>query len=200
MELLKKGDPRRKWRTFKRQVVFVTRDIVAAAAVTVLWYVAWSHGYHFADNDNDILIGAVITSFGVFWGVEASGAKGDAKEKYDKVVTSIFEKNKRMYLRYRDERPPIAVHVTIALIAIPFVSMIGLIAYHDIWMGAAAIFSVVMVMTGYWQTIILLENPTKSAWVRERTPEDWKTADVDEFFGFGKKAPSRPSPDSNFWH
>ena len=185
MKLLKQGDPGRKWRSFRRHAVLLFKTVFVGAVITGLWYELWSRGYHFSDDDKDVQIGATITSLGVIYGVFIGWMVTAAKQKYDAVVTAVFEKNKRVYLRYRDERPPIAVHVMIGMLSVPFLGMIGLIAYKHVLMGAMSVFSIAVVLAGFWFVIALLENPTKSAWIDERTPEDWKTADVDAFFHFG---------------
>lgn len=186
MKLLKRNDPRRQWRSFKRHALLFLRTVFLAGVVTGIWYELWSHGYHFSQGDKDVQVGAVIASLGVIYGVFIGWMTAEASQKYNKVITAVFEKDKRTYLRYRDEHPPIALHVMIGMIAVPFIAMIGLVAYDDVMMGAAAIFSVTTVIVGFWFVIALLENPTKSAWVDERTPADWKTEDIDEYFAFGK--------------
>jgi hypothetical protein len=73
----------------------------------------------------------------------------------------------------------------IGMLSAPFLSMIGLIAYKHALMGAMSVFSISVVLVGFWFVIALLENPTESVWIDERTPADWKTADIDTFFHFG---------------
>jgi len=71
------------------------------------------------------------------------------------------------------------------LLSVPFDGMSCLWPYRHVETGLICVFVTSVVVFAFWFLIAILEQPTKSAWVDERTPKDWKDADVDEFFKFG---------------
>ena len=190
MTLLKKNDPRRKWRSFKRHAVLLLWTFTLASNITAVWYELWIRGYYLPEDDKELIfcfVGALGVVYGVFMSLTAMAASG----KYDTVISTIFDRSKRKYLRYRDERPPIAMHLTIALLSIPFDGMFCFLPYRHMQTGVSCVFTMSVVVIAFWFLIAILEQPTKSAWVDERTPKDWKDADVDDFFEFGKENDGR---------
>jgi membrane protein YqaA with SNARE-associated domain len=185
MELLKKDDPRRKWRSFKRHALLLLKTFSFASATTFLWYEAWVRGYHFSEDDKDALIGAIITTLGVTYGILVAWLLSVIMEKYGKVVICVLEKDKHTFLLYRDERIPIVFHLLIASVSVPLVGMIGMIAFKHVLTGTISVFAVSFILSLIWLIADQLENPSKGGWFRERIPQDWFDEDVDDFFKLG---------------
>lgn len=150
MTLLKKGDPKRRWRSFKRHALLLFKTFVFAADITCLWYIVWMCGYHFPEDDKDILIGAVITPLGVMYGLEISWITTSIWEKYQKVVICVLEQDKHAFLSYRDERMPIMFHLLIGAVSFPLLAMIGMIDYKHGLTGAISVFAVSFVLILFW--------------------------------------------------
>lgn len=185
-KLLQKDDPRRKWRSFKRNAAFVGKTFFCAAAITGFWYFLWLHGWHFAEDDQEIQTGQNTNGLCAIYGIFIAWIIFGSKQKYDAVVTAVITKDHDTYLRYRDERPPIAVHLMVGMLSIPFLAMVVLAVYRHALMGAVSVFAFSTAIVGFWFVIAILENPTKSAWVDERTPASWKTESVDAYFKLGQ--------------
>jgi hypothetical protein len=185
MALSKRNDARRRWRAFKRHASLVVWTLLVSAIVTASWYEVWIRGIHFAEDDKDVIIGAIVTTLGVTYGILVSWIIGAIWEKYRKVVVCILEQDKHTFLLYRDERMPIVLHLLIAAVSLPLISMIGMIAYKHVLTGALSIFAVSMVLALFWRIAAELEDPTRHGWFIERIPPDWLTEDVDEFFKLG---------------
>jgi hypothetical protein len=194
--LLKKNDPKRKWRSFKRHALLLGETVVFASVTTFLWYQVWIRGYHFPEDDKDILIGAIITTLGVTYGIEVSWILNAIWEKYRKVVICVLEQDKRTFLLYRDERMPIVFHLLIGAVSLPLLCMIGMIAYKHALTGAISIFAVSLVLTLFWIVIAQLENPSKGGWFLERIPKEWLEEDVDKYFNLGAENKKPSSADS----
>ena len=185
MALSKRRDARRRWRAFKRHASLVLWTLFVSSIVTAAWYAIWIRGVHFAEDDKDVIIGAIVTTLGVTYGILVSWIIGAIWEKYRKVVVCVLEQDKHTFLLYRDERMPIVLHLLIGAVSFPLVGMIGMIAYKHIFTGASSVFAVSMVLALFWRIAAELEDPTKHGWFSERIPPDWLTEDVDEFFKLG---------------
>jgi len=186
MVLLKKNDPRRKWRSFKRHAALLGKAVALASLITTLWYCCWLRGWHFSEDDKDIQIGATITTLGVAYSVLVSWILAASHEKYKEVVLAVLKQDKETFLLYRDERMLIAIHVLIGMVSVPLLSMMCMVAYRHALTGAMSVFSVSLVVVAFWLVITLIENPIQSEWFRERIPGDWLTVDIDEHFKLGK--------------
>jgi hypothetical protein len=184
-KLSKKHDRGRIWRSFKRHTALAAYAIGSALCVTAAWYIAWVHGYHFSNADESILGGAIVTTLGVAYGITAALILNTLWEKYNKVVLCVFKKDKDTFLFYRDERMPIMIRLLLASISLPLIGIVGALDYQHAWSGAAAVFSVSLVLALYWMVATKLEDPAKSAWLAERIPKEWLAVDVDEHFSLG---------------
>jgi hypothetical protein len=186
VRLLNKNDPTRKWRSFKRHAILVFEVVIISLGVTLAWYSLWKRGYHFAEDDKDVVIGAIITTFGVTYGIQVSWIINTIWEKYQKVVICVLKQDKETFLLYRDERMPIMFHLLIAFVSFPLLGMIGAVDYKHAITGMASVFSVCAVLTLFWIIATQLEDPTKGAWFSERIPTDWLTTPIDEHFHLGQ--------------
>jgi hypothetical protein len=182
MALSKKNDPRRRWRAFKRHARLVLWTFVLAALATAAWYGIWIRGYHLAEDDKDIIIGAIVTTLGVTYGILYSWVLGVIWEKYRKTVIAVLEQDQHTFLLYRDERMPILFHLLIGAVSLPLWGMIGMIAYKHVLTGALSVFAISVVLVLFWRIAVELENPSKGGWFLERIPTEWLTIDVDNYF------------------
>jgi hypothetical protein len=195
MALSKRNDPRRKWRAFKRHARLVLWTVLCATFATAGWYEVWTHGYHLAEDDKDIIIGAIVTTLGLTYGILYSWVLGVTWEKYRKTVIAVLEKDKHTFLLYRDERMPILFHLLIGSVSLPLWGMIGVIAYKHVLTGAMSVFAISIVLVLFWRIAVELENPSKGGWFLERIDPEWLTVDVDEYFELGGKYKGRtPAP------
>jgi len=183
--LSKKSDPKRRWRSFKRHGALLTKTFILSAIVTYAWYEAWTHGLHFPEDDKDVIIGAVITTFGVLYSITLSWIMIKVWDVYQKIVLAVLEQDKHVFLLYRDERMPIAFHLIIGAVSTPLLGMIGAIAYKHLLTGGISVFVVSLILILSWLVAAQIESPTKHGWFAERIPEDWFTEDIDKFFGLG---------------
>ncbi len=167
--------------------------LFVSSIVTAVWYATWIHGIHFAEDDKDVIIGAIVTTLGVTYGLLVAWVLSAIWEKYRKIVVSVLEKDKHTFLLYRDERMPIVFHLLVAAVSIPLVGMIGMIAYKHALTGAVSVFAVSVVLTLFWRIAAELEDPTKHGWFAERIQPDWLTEDVDEYFKLGPEHWGEPT-------
>jgi hypothetical protein len=186
MPLLKKNDPRRKWRAFKRNALLLAKAFCLASVATYVWLAAWINGIHFAEDDKDVVVGAIIVSIGVIYAVITTWLITAVWEKYCRLVVAVLEKNMHNFLLYRDERMPIMVHLSTAVVAVPLFCIIGMIDYRDVLTGMVSVFVLAFILIFVWIMIAKLENPLKEGWFAERIDKSWLTIDVDDYFGLNK--------------
>jgi hypothetical protein len=185
MASLRKRDPKGRWRSFKRHSVLLAETFFISALTTYVWRVVWIRGCHFPEDDNDVIIGAIIMTFGVMYGIALSWIMNRIWDVYQKIVLAVLKRDKYTFLLYRDERMPIAFHLIIGAVSIPLLGMIGAIGYKHLLTGEISVFSISFVLILSWFVASQIESPTGHGWFVERIPADWFTADVDEFFGLG---------------
>ena len=173
MKLSKKNDPVRKWRSIKRHCLLLIRASALASAITFLWYELWIRGCHFPEDVTDIIVGAIITTLGVTYGILVSWILNSIWEKYQKVVISVLKRDKDTFLLYRDERMPIAFHLLIGIVSFPLIGMIGMVAYKHVMTGVISVFAISLVLAAFWLVIAQIEDPTKGGWFLERIPPEW---------------------------
>lgn len=188
MELLKKNDPTRKWRSFKRHALLLFKTFVFSSTTTFMWYETWIRGYRFAEDDKDIIIGAIIMTFGVTYGISLSWIFSGLGETYKKVVVAVLEKDERTLMMWRDERMPIAVHLSIGIPSLFLLGGIGAVSYRHVLTGGISIFAVSFMLVFFWYVAREIENPLKGAWFRERVDPWLFEQDVDTYFGLGTKS------------
>lgn len=150
------------------------------------WYELWSQGYHFAEDDKDIVIGAVITTLGVLYAILVTWILTAVYDKYKEIVVCVLTQDKDRFLLYRDERLPIVSHLLVGIVSFPLLGMIGLVAYKHALTGAVSVFVVSSILTMVWFVLRQLENPLKTGWFAERIPEEWFAIDIDEHFKLGR--------------
>jgi hypothetical protein len=179
MNLSKRNDPARRWRSFKRHSWFILPPLAVACAAAGVWYLAQAAGLSFSKEDESILIGAVVTTLGVAYAITVTLILGTVWERYQKVVLCILKRDRETFLCYRDERIPVIMYLLIAALSLPLLVIVGGLQYSHVWAGFASVFSVTFVLVLYWHVIVNLQNPLKSVWLAERVPEAWVTADID---------------------
>lgn len=186
MRLSKKNDPVRKWRSVKRHCLLIFQASALASVITWCWYELWIHGCHFPEDVTDIIVGAIITTFGVTYGILVSWILNSIWEKYQKVVISVLKQDQDTFLLYRDERIPIAFHLLIGIVSFPLIGMIGMVAYEHVVTGAISVFVISLVLATFWLVIAQIEDPAKGGWFLERIPPEWLKVDIDEYFHLGE--------------
>lgn len=184
-KLSRKDDTGRQWRSFKRHAFLVCRAFVTALIPVILWRVLRSNEYHFVRADESA-IGFAIATVGVAYGIIAALVLQAVWEKYRKVVIAVFDRDKRTFLMYRDERMPIMIHILLAALSFPLLLLVVMLDYENIFSGIASVFSVSFMIVLYWIIATELENPAKSPWFAERIPKEWLAEDVDKFFALDK--------------
>jgi hypothetical protein len=182
MTLLKKKDVARRWRSFERHFILIMKPFLIALLVLMMWDWLRFRGYHFPKEDEPIMISTVITIIGIVYGVIAALIINSVWGKYKKVVICILEKDKHTFLMYRDERMPIMIHLFLFSLSAPLLGLVIMLNYKEQWTGTVAVFLVTFILSLYWIVLIQLDNPLKSAWFAERTPKDWLTEDIDDYF------------------
>lgn len=184
--LSKRSDPARRRRSFVAHTLLLCEPLYLSALASGLWCLANAAGLHFSKADEAPLIGAVVTTLAVAYGITVTLVFGTVWEKYQKVVVCVLKKDRDTFLCYRDERVPITVHLLIAALSLPLLAMIGGLEYSSWRAGLAAVSSTAFVLSLYWIVIAELQNPAKSPWFAERIPQAWLEIDVDKHFGLGE--------------
>ncbi len=161
----------------------MAQPFLVALAVTMVWRDFWKMGIWFNAEDQETIVSGFLPVLGIAYGVLITEVLRSVWGKYKKVVEYVKEKNRREFLELRDEKMPIVLHLLVGSISVPLMGMIFMLHFKNEWIGFASIFAVAFILFFYWVVLAQLENPVKSAWLAERIPEEWLTADVDEAMG-----------------
>jgi hypothetical protein len=179
---LKKNDPKRKWRSFKRHVRLLFEATLVSVTVTSAWYQCWIRGWYFPEDDKDIVIGVIIAMLLATFTVLLSWIFPSTWEKYQNFVLIAFTQDKDLFMRLRDEKMPIAFHLLIGAVSVPPIIMIGLVPFRHMSTGVAATLGISFLVTMLWLVLDVIEHPLRSEWIRERIEDSWMTEDVDEYW------------------
>ncbi len=182
-KLSKKEDWRRRGRSFYRHLLLMMVPFLIAAAAAMIWDRLRERGWVF-DKEDEVILTTVILTIGMAYGIAATLVMNTVWGKYRKVMLSVLEKDERTFLKYRDDRMPIVLHLFLASLSLPLISMIMAFPFRGEWSGRISIFFIAFILSLYWVALAQLEDPARSAWLAERVPEEWLKEDVDKFFGF----------------
>lgn len=186
-KLSKKDDVKRKWHSFVKHLLMLMRPVIITCAVDVLWLLIRSLGISFPkDGPNEMIITVVLVVV-VPFGILAAEAVRTSWNKNEQIIDSILPKNERQFMRYRDEKILIPVHIMLIAFATMTVLLVGLFHYQDTWVGLVLVSVTTFSLSLVWSIIRELEDPRRSLWVRERVPTKWFEADVDDFFGLSSQ-------------
>lgn len=185
-KLSKKNDAKRKWNSFVKHLLMLVRPVVITCAVDVLWWWMRSLGISFPKHGPNEMIITVVLVVVVPFGILAAEAIRTAWNKNEQIVDSILPKNEPKFMRYRDEKILIPVHIMLIAFATMTVLLVGLFHYPDVWVGLVLVSVTTFSFSLVWSIIRELEDPRRSQWIRERTPKEWFEADVDDFFDLSR--------------
>jgi hypothetical protein len=179
---LKKNNPKRKWRSFKRHALLLFEATSASVTATTIWYQCWVRGWYFSEDDKEIVVGVIIAMILAMFTVLMSWIFPSTWEKYQSFVLIAFTKDKDLFMRLRDERMPIAFHLLIGGVSVPPIVMIAFVPYKHMITGMATMLLTSFMIIMLWLVLNLIEHPLKSEWIRERIDDAWMTEDVDEYW------------------
>ncbi len=186
-KLSKHDDTTRKLASFKRHCWFLFQPLLLAFLASVIWnYTLFKYKIHFDKEDEGPLLTGVIVILAVAYGIMTTSTFESVYGKHQKSVISVLKKDRETFLCYRDERIPIIIHLLIITFSALLLGIVSLIAYKTLYAGLVSVFSVSFVLSLYWLVIIELQNPAKSLWFIERTPNEWLTIDIDDAFKLGE--------------
>lgn len=155
------------------------------------WYVvAWRNGIRLEPHDMEqllLLTGALSVLALLFIG---GLAYTKVTEKKDKIVDALMMEDrlaaKRQFLRYRDERTANSTLVFLGTAACAVILHAALIPWGNVYAGIAGVFTTSFISSKFWVLVTHFDDAIDSSkWIRDRTPEEWLTEDVDRFFMFG---------------
>lgn len=182
-KLSKKDDAKRKWHSFVKHLRMLMRPVIITCMVDALWWLMHSLGISFPEHGPNEMIITVVLVIVVPFGILAAEAIRTAWNKNEKIIESILPRNEHQFMRYRDEKILIAVHVMLIAFATMTVLLVGLFHYPEAWVGLTLVSITTFSFSLIWSIIRELEDPRRSQWIRERTPAKWFETDTDAFFG-----------------
>ena len=184
---LKKESEIRKGQAIAKYTQMLFRPTVITVLVIILWFGLQRYGIHFSEKSTDF-IAIVEVILVIPFGLLATVALNTAQDKHDNIVTATFDRNKLQFLRYRDEKILIGMHVIMITFAGLIIFMAAMLDFKNPYEGLAIVTAVTFAFTLIWEVIRQLENPKTSHWIVERIPADWFEADVDDAFRGGEKS------------
>ncbi len=151
----------------------LVKPAIVGSLIGLIWYfVFFSLDWHFREADESAFTDSVIPVIAMFHAIVAGHILNKVWEEYKVVRRCLRDKDKATFMRCRDDRIPIAIHLLLASMSIVIQAMTLLIHFERPFAGVAANFSVAFVLTLYWEVATNLDNPLKGVWYRE-IPRDW---------------------------
>ena len=99
--LSKKGDWKRKWRSFERHALLVLVPFVIALGAVGIWYQLRKQGIYFSKDDEIALTGGAIATLAIAFSLMAAVVLNTIWENYRKIVVCVLEKDVQTFLYYR---------------------------------------------------------------------------------------------------
>ena len=178
---LKKDSFVRQGRAFIKYISMLFRPTAITLSVLIAWMIAHRSGLHFSEKSTDF-IAIVEVILVIPFGLLATAAVNTAQAKHDNIVVAVFEKDRHRFLRYRDEKILIGIHVIMLTFASLIILMAGMLNVTNIYEGGLIVSAVSFSLSLIWEVIRQLENPRTSFWIVERTPAEWFEVEVDTEF------------------
>ncbi len=178
---LKKDSEIRKGQAITKYVQMLYRPTAITVGAAILWGLLRHYGLHFSEKSTDF-IAIVEVILVIPFGLLATVALNTAQDKHDNIVAATFEKDKLKFLRFRDEKILIGMHVIMITFAGLIIFMAAMLDFKNPYEGLVIVTAVTFAFTLIWEVIRQLENPKTSHWIVERVPTEWFEEDVDSAF------------------
>lgn len=180
-KLSKLHDTQRRWESFLHQTRLLGTSFASSYIVVFLWNTVFrSNDIHLPHEDEAVLIAIGIAVPVMLFSILAAMLITESYKRYKKIAEYILTQNKKSFMVIRDEKFPIIIHVLQFFLSLVIIEVTLLLTYTSFWSGVVVVGSTTFVISLYWIAILGLQNPLRSPWFKERIPEHWLTADVDE--------------------
>ena len=147
---------------------------VVGSMISLMWYhVFFTFDWHFQETDESAFTDTVIPIIAMFHAIVAGHILNKVWEEYKVVRRCLRDKDKDTFLRCRDDRIPIAIHLLLGSMSVVIQVLTLLVHFEKPFAGIAANFSVAFVLTLYWKVATNLDNPLRGAWYKDQIPKDW---------------------------
>ncbi|MFO0781319.1 MAG: hypothetical protein U0524_00300 [Candidatus Saccharimonadales bacterium] len=167
----------------RRHAPIVLKPTIMAIIGVVLWkLVFYNNHIGFAKEAENPLLLMVLPLVGFVYVIFASIAVGSVFDEYKTVSRAVVKKDLDTFLLHRDEQLPILIHILIAAPSLILVALAMLLHYESVYAGAAAVFSVIFVITTTWIVATELDDFENGIWFKENIPEEWHEVDIKEYF------------------
>ena len=172
-----------------KNIQLTLQPLAISLGVVGVWYWFFWEKHHFGEADSErllLLTGPLLMLALLFIG---GVAYTKVDERKAKTVNALMMKRRDaelardMFLANREERTSNVLLVFLGSVSI-FLTIQAMMTHWDGFVaGFFAVFVCSFVSAKFWAIITRLDNPVKSClWIRERTPQDWLDADIDEHF------------------
>ncbi len=171
------------WLSFEQKVHIVLQSAAIAFLMVLVWFNCfYLTGIHFSHEDEIAVTAVGIAGPFIVFGIWAPKLLDITYGRSEKLLNYWADKNKRMFVIYRDERPPIDYFVLVFVSPPCIIFQTMCLDYHSVWSGVVVVSISTFVFMAYLIAIFKLQDPTKSPWFSKRISQDWLTASVDDVF------------------
>lgn len=173
----------RDWTTVKRHAPIVVKPFLIAIAGVLFWkFVLYDNSIGFDKDAENPLLLMILPLVSFVYVIFASIAVNSVFEEYKIISKSVVQKDLDTFLLHRDEQLPILIHILIAAPSFILILLSMLFFYENVYVGIAAVFSVVFVITTTWIVATELDDFENGIWFKENIPQEWHKVDVKEYF------------------
>ncbi len=185
--------PERLWALW-RNICLVVESVISAGVATTMWYVAWSHGYHF-NPKADARAGTIILVLAAIFAIQAALTSGKVGDRSVLLSEAVRTRNKTNFMIMRDIRIPMRIHMLLSALGLGMLFLISCYGFEDFFEGVVCVFISWFGMAMYLLTTLDLQNPRNSMWFRKTAPDDWLCENADAFFENETTDNVEPHPD-----
>lgn len=158
----------------KKHILVVLSPVLAAILVTLFWrYVLYENEIYFSEEAENPLLYLIMPVIAFIYVIFASIAVNLVLDKYKEIENSVVKSDIDQFMLHKDQRVPTLLHILMGAPSIILVALALFFNYLDVYIGAAAVFSVVFVVAQTWFIITELDRFHTRPHFKKRTPKNW---------------------------
>jgi hypothetical protein len=165
---------------FTRHAPILLKPASVGLVMVIIWHLM--HQYELYLEKSDLPMASILPILGIIYGFFAGLTINTVWGEYKKMATGVVTKNKDLFLQYRDEQIPIMLHILVGGIALVIQALIMLIDYKNTTTAEIFVFSSAFLLSLTAIIVVEFDEPQRSIWFKEKTPPEWLTINIEEYF------------------
>ncbi len=163
------------WKCF----VFSCLPFLAAAVITLIWYVTiYKHHYHFDEKMENIISSAWIPTFGVLYSLLVVVVFTTVWNEYKAMRTAVKKYDFYTFMELRDEEMSPLVYLMMTIFSGAILLGFMCLQYPSIKGGLVVTFSTSYLLSLIFFVVVEIDDPCGGLWFIKNIPHEWLDIDV----------------------